>query len=288
MGVTELRELYEQHRFDEGWALYRSLEAEADSGPEVHYYGARCARGRHDYHGARRAIGHALEGQPSGALLGQIRFTDALMLQEMGEYLSAIEAWQRVIAGMGEYPELAPVMEGPAWNNLGITLRMQRQYDAALDAYHRAAALLRQENSTAHLHIALLNIAWVHCLRGNAVGAREALDEGEPLLRPGELTFKQRLGRAFLAAVEGDYTDALQACEELGQAEEVPLHVRSHAYWVAGRVALSQGILDPAESLIRQALKLGAEARDDDRCLHDSAQLFRELHRVRLAAKQGA
>lgn len=288
MRETELRALYEERRFDEGWALYRSLETEADSGPEIHYYGARCARGRHDYHGARRAIGRALEGQPGGTLLGQIRFTYAIMLQEVGEYLAALEAWQQVIAGMGEYPELGPVMEGPAWNNLGLTLRMQRQYDAALDAYHRAAVLLRQESSTTHLHTALLNIAWVHCLRGNAAAAREALDEGERLTRPGEPAFRQQLGRAFLAAVEGDHHGALHTCEALGQAEAAPLHVRSHAYWVAGRVALSQGILDPAESLIRQALKLGAEARDDERCLHDAAQLFREIHRARMAATQGA
>ena len=283
----ELVAHYEQRRYAEGWALYRE---HADASPSlpasVHYYGARCARALRNYHGARQALSLAEVAGPTGALLGQIRFTHALIVQEIGEYMTAVTAWERTIQGMHLYPELAPVMEGPAWNNLGLTQRMLKRYDDALDAYRQAAALMEGEGPAEHLRICLLNIAWLHCIRGDVVSASVALEQAEPLIHSSAARWKHQVGVAFLSLVQKDREGALGLCNAVAGAVEALPEDRSHACWLSGKIALEIGQFDMADSLARQAISHGEKARDVNRCLHDAADLLRQVNLAR--TKQGA
>lgn len=274
-----LEGLYAQQRFEEGWTLYRSLRETGAAGAAEHLLGARCARGRGDLFGARWALGEAEEARPEGQVLGQVRFTYGLVLREIGEYNTAIEYLSACIRGLGHYAELAPVMEGPAYYNLGLALRQTRRYDEALSAYQEAAARFRGESMHTYLCMTLQNLAWVACLVGNAPAAQSALAEAEPLCNSEVLRTHQSLGQAFVASL-GDLPDrerAMALCESFIRAEHTPNQVRSHAYWLAGKVALSLDKLDLAESLARSALDWGARSGNDNRCLHDAADLLREV-----------
>jgi len=282
-----LVELYAQRKFDEGWAQYRSLKATGETGAAEHLAGARCARGRGDLFAARWAIGLAQEANPTGSLLGQIRFTHGLILREIGEFNSAVQCFMACIQGMWEYPELAPVMEGPAYYNLGLAYRQTRRYTEARQAYEEAAARFRPEHMTESLCMTLHNLAWVACLVNDPSTARTALAESQPLCGTEEFRIHQTIGEAFLASL-GDETDrhrAIEICDGLTKGGHVPDQVRSHAYWLAGKVALGLGQHDLAESLARHGLEWGTKAQDDNRCLHDAADLLREIRQQQLSPK---
>lgn len=284
--LGKLRTFYESGAFEAGWNLYQTELAEWP-GPEWHYYGARCAMRLRNHGGARMAVEQASALRPTGALLGQLRFTRSLLVQEIGEYKIAVGLWEETIRGLtSEYPELAPVMEGACWNNLGLTLRILKRHTEALDAYHRAANILRREGPEDALRIALLNINWLQCIQGNAGAARVALEEAAGLARNQKAHWQHRLGEAFLLTVEGYREQALRLCEEIGRTSEAAPEVNSHACWLAGRIALEAGHYELAESLARQGIAVGDGARDANRCMHDASDLLRSV--VEARTKQGA
>ncbi len=76
---------------------------------------------------------------------------------------------------------------------------------------------------------------------------------------------------------------ALELCEQIvGRYDAVPHDVRSHACWLAGRVALEIGQLEAAEGFANQAVHYGSLARDENRCLMDAAELLRQVRQIRL------
>lgn len=284
--LGKLRAFYESGAFEAGWNLYQTELAEWP-GPEWHYYGARCARALGDLPGARRAIMQAIALNPTGALLGQTLFTCGIILRESGENGTAAERFREALARMEEYPNLRPVMDGPTYYNLGLTLRSLGDMAGALDCYRRAADIQRREDLREQLRMTLQNIAWLLCILGDATGAREALDEAEPLIANPQGRWQQQLGMAFLVAVEGDRERALHACEAITNSpESVPLDVRSHAYWLAGRIALEIGQYPLALQLGQAALDWGQQAQTVDmRCWQDASKLLREIRQRQM---QGA
>ena len=280
-----LGDLYAQKQFSEGWTLYRTLRETGAVGAAEHLLGARCARGRGDLFGARWALNDAVESATEGPVLGQVRFTYGLVLREIGEFGTAIEFLSACIQGMHGYAELAPVMEGPAYYNLGLALRQTRRFPEALSAYREAAARFRAEGMRTYLCMTLHNMAWVACLVGDLPTAQSALGEAEPLCDTGDLRVHQSIGQAFAHSLGGpaEQEQAMRTCEGLTKADHAPAHIRSHAYWLAGKVALATDRLELAESLARNALDWGARSAEESRCLRDAADLLREIRQRQLS-----
>lgn len=289
MGAMQaLRTAWSDRRLDDAWAEYRRLVAMGEADAETHLVGARAARAKNDLFGARWAIEAAAGANPTGAILGQVRFTYGNILRELGEVLPAIEQLTACIDGFDDYPELAPLMLGPTYYNLGLALRQARRYTDAIEAYGTAREHFRRENMDSMLCMTLHNLAWVACLEGRLDEAGEALDESRSLAGTDTLRWHQRLGEAFLESLggESDRRHALELCQVIvSEPGEVPTHVRSHACWVAGRVALALHQPDAAEQLAVQALNHATAARGENRCLTDAAELLKSVREIRLIAQ---
>lgn len=282
MASVELRERYEERMLDLAWLEYQRLEAAGTATPADHFYGALTARLNSDLFKARLALEKGLQAQPEGAVLGQLRLTLGAVLREIGEYRGAIEAFEAFLVDLPQYPELEPVAAGHAYYNLGLAFRQAKEPDRAIASYERAAVECRRNDMPELLRTTLQNLAWASCMAGNAGRAAAALDEAEPLCRGGEAWAHQKVGRAFLESVAGDPRQALDLCQQLLQDRTVSEEVRSQACWVAGRVSLSGGQVEAAESLARQAQTWAAELRGDSRCLRDAAELLRQVMMIKL------
>lgn len=282
--LQALKAAFSERRLDDAWALYRQLDATGGACAEGHLVGARVAMAREDLHAARWAIEKAAAETSTGALLGQIRYTRGLALQLLGDVQAAIEQMQACINGVNEYPELGPVMLGPAWNNLGLLLRQSKRYQEAIDAYTTACGICRTESLHTYLCMALHNLAWTACMMRDRVRAEAALDEAEPLCKSESLQWHQQITLAYLAAL-GDMDEqrqAMELCQSIIDQGEAPIDVRSHACWVAGQVALQLGQLDAAEDLAKQAVHHASQDRSESRCLRDAADLLRSIREIRL------
>jgi hypothetical protein len=148
--------------------------------------------------------------------------------------------------------------------------------------YSLACEHLRRHNRREHLSLTLHNIAWVACLKADEAKAQEALDQALPMCDSQELHWHQQIGRAFLLAISrgGDLHKVMKLCEEIieHKGDDLPMSVRSHAYWLAGRVAMELNLGESARVMAEQALWLAA-ASSDDRCLTDASRLLAEVDR---------
>jgi len=278
-----LRTLYEERRLYEARAEYGRLCATRGDSAYLHLLGALVAWRQSELREARQIAERSLSASPSGSVLGKIRFTYGVILREIGD-TAAIHTLTAFIDGVWEYPELAPLMLGAGYYNLGLAYRTQGSLPNAVEAYGKAIGEFRHEGMKDHLRMALQNLAWAYCLLGDGHRSREALDEANPLCTTDHARWQQRIGTAFQAAVCGDGVRAMELCEEITQDPNGPPHdVRSHAYWLAGRTALNLGIVAQAESLARQALDVAVWAKNDNRCFGDASELLRLVRVVRIS-----
>lgn len=278
--AESLRAAWEGGCHEAAWAEYQRLTSAGEACVEAHLIGSMAARERGDLQGARWAIEKALEAGPTGMLLVRVWFQRGVLLREVGEAAAAVEQFESCLRHLGNYPVLRQVMEGPAWYNLGLALRQARRYDEAIAAYQRAVILFRSEMMTTHLCMALHNLAWVACLLGRMELAREALDESAPLCSEGALKWHQRIGEAFCMAQGGleHQRQAMELAQEIiDHTGDLPADVRSHACWLAGTVALQLGLCHAAEDLANQAVHYAVQAKGENRCLLDAADLLREI-----------
>lgn len=285
--LQALKAAFSERRLDDAWALYRQLDATDGACAEVHLAGAQVGVAREDFLAARWAIEKAAGSNPSGNLLGKVRFMHGFVLSRLGDVSAAIEQIQAYIAGTNDYPELGPLFLGPAWLNLGVLLRQAKKYRQAIDAYETACSICRQEGLTNYLCTALQNLAWTSCFLGEVDRARSALDESESLCTT-QLRWHQKIGEAYLLSLgpSEEQRQAMDLCGQLIQHPETPSEVRSHAYWVSGRVALNLGQLEAAEDLAKQAVHHGSHVKSATRCLRDAAELLRSVREVRVLSEQ--
>lgn len=147
--------------------------------------------------------------------------------------------------------------------------------------------------------MALQNLAWVSVLFGDALNARMTLAEASPLCSTPALHWHQRIGEAFLASIDFEAPDhgsrtlrqrrSLELAEVIYSHEgnDLPAEVRSHAYWLAGRISLEMGEIESAFHFGQQAIQHAfATPVADARCLYDAADLLRQVYRVRSQVKQ--
>lgn len=280
-----LRQLWEQRRLNEAWAEYQRLLAASLADAESHLLGALTARFQPspDYRQARQALERAEACHPSGITLGKMRLAMGNLLREVGETTAAIECFVAFINEIDSYPELKPVCLGVAHYNLGLALRCARRYDDALLAYETGCREFRANDFPDYLRQCLQNLAWLHCLLGNVQLAESALVEAEDLCNSAEARWQQQIGWAYLEAISGERSNALARCDRIIKAEaEAPPVVVSHAYWVAGQVALTLGQIDQASMLADQAISWSIRVQDDVRPMHDANRLRRDINQMKI------
>ncbi|HYF90781.1 MAG TPA: tetratricopeptide repeat protein [Symbiobacteriaceae bacterium] len=284
-----LRQLYEARRLEDAWREYHRLLAEGPADAEVHLLGALTARLRPepDYRQARRALELAEAAGPCGVSLGKVRLAMGNLLREIGDNSAAVEYYEAFIDGISEYEALRPVCYGVAHYNLGLTFRCARRYDDALRAYDTAAREFRQNDFPDYLRQCLQNAAWLCCLMGRVEPAEAALTEAENLCTTPAARWHQRIGWAYLQAVSGEHIGAVNLCEEIVKAEATaPPGVVSHAFWVAGHVALALGDLGRAGQMADQAVAWSLKVKDDVRPMQDASALRREIYQAKLHRDQ--
>lgn len=284
-----LRELYESRRLSEAWREYERLQAEGNVDAEAHILGALSARflPEPNYREARLALERAEAANPTGITLGKLRLALGNLLREIGETSAAIEQYEAFIVGIGDYMTLAPVCYGVAHYNLGLAYRCARRYDEALRAYETGSAEFRRNDFPEYLRRCLQNMAWLHCLMGNVQQAEAALLEAEDLCKTDHARWHQRIGWAYLEAVSGERTSALTRCEGIIKAEAMaPADVVSHAYWVAGQVALNLGQFEQADLMANQAVTWSLQVKDDVRPMQDANALRREIYQAKIHKHQ--
>lgn len=287
--IDSLRQLYESRRLVEAWQEYQNLLEAGTADPEVHLLGALTARRlpNPDPREARRALERAEAANPGGVTLGKVLLSLGTLLREIGDVSAAIHYLQQFIAGIAEYPELRSVCFGVAHYNLGLAFRCARRYSDALQVYEIAASEFRQNDFPDYLRQSLQNKAWLHCLVGDVQAAEAALAEAENLCDTETARWQQRIGWAYLEAVTGERTSALTRCESIIAAESTaPPEVVSHAYWVAGQVALTLGQIEQAGLMADQAVSWSLKVTHDVRPMQDASALRREIYQTKVHKNQ--
>jgi hypothetical protein len=160
--------------------------------------------------------------------------------------------------------------------------RQQERFAESIQHYRTACEHLRRHDPRGYLNLTLHNLAWAACLHGDEATALDALDEALPLCDTPESHWHQQIGRAFWLAVarRGDPRMAMTLCEEIidYKGDDLPRAVRSHAYWLAGHVALDLDLRDTARIMAEQAL-LAAVGVDTGRCMADAYRLIADVDR---------
>jgi len=281
--LDHLRTAYQDRKLGDAWVAYKRLVAQGDADAEAHLYGALAAWADKRLYEARWAIEKAVEVDPQGSVLGQVRMVHGVVLREIGEIRAAIIQLELFISNLHEYPQLGPVALGAAHYNLGLAYRQARRLPDSLEAYTLACSEFRREGLKTNLCQALHNFAWASCLLGETDAANEALQEAASLLDTDVLRHHQQIGEAFILASTGNLTTAMELCQRITDHDDsMPLGVRSHAYWVSGKVALQMGRVQEALSLAKQSVYYAAVGLGEDRCLTDAAELLHEIRAIHL------
>lgn len=272
-----MEQFYKNGQYQEAWWAYKALTAHKEASDEVYLWASAAAYAMGRIHSAVEALEQGM-AIGSGEGLGKLRFAHAAYLMALGRYDQAAAAFHRWIADLPQYPTLEPVYVGMAYYHLGLICRHGERFPESIQHYTTACEHLRRHNQGAYLCLTLHNLAWVACLQGDEVTALDALDEALPLCETPVLHWHQQIGRAFWLFVSrrGDLRMAMTLCEEIVnyKGDDLPMFLRSHAYWLAGRVALALGLPDTARVLAEQAL---ISAVGDDRCLTDAYRLMAEV-----------
>jgi tetratricopeptide (TPR) repeat protein len=249
---------------------------------ETHVRAARQHHGAGELHAARVEIERARQLNPTGRDLVNVLITAGIVNREIGDIAAAIEDLQRCIGLLPDYPNLAAVMLGPAWYNLGLALRQARRLQESIDAYGVAIGMFRADGLDNYLRMALQNRAWAFCVAGNAQSAGADLAESAPLCTtPGALA-EQRIGEAFYLSLTGGDAEAVRICAELAEDVSAPADVASHALWLAGRLALASGAMENAQLLANQAVERATRCGGENRCLADAGDLLNQVRQQKM------
>lgn len=246
---------------------------------------ARAAHVARDLYRARDAVLMAKAETPEGRDLVHVLFTSGVVLREIGDINAAITDLRACLEALPAYPDLQAVMAGMVHYNLGLALRQARRLEESVSAYGLAIHAFHDGAMFQQLCKALQNRAWVLCLVQDADGAQIDLAESRALCTTAENFAQQRIGEAF-AAMLGNSEErqwALQECDRLVEPEaNMPPDVVSHAYWLAGRVALETGAPHVAETMALQAIQTATVAGGENRCLLDASDLLRSVNLAKL------
>jgi tetratricopeptide (TPR) repeat protein len=213
---------------------------------------AKAAYLKGDYVTAQAKSEAALLASPPWPQLGHALHGAAVACAEAGQVDRAAPYWERLFAGItaGEsYPALPAALARYNW---AYTLRMQRRYQEAADQYRQALVMFRAEGK--FVVQGLHNLAWAALQAGDVQTAAQCLTEaGERQAEfAGDDAHNHQLVRAFLSALQGD-GQAAAICDSLLDDGGAPGHVRAHACWLMGNVALNAGDMTGAAAWAAQA-----------------------------------
>lgn len=298
LGVTHLdiermRSLYADGRHREAFQLYCQMVLVGETDAEQCLIGGLAAEKLGNLWAAKDALESCLEREPGAAILGKARFVLGLVMRKLGKEYEASQLLTTFLDGLSEYPELRPVAYGQALYNRGIAYQYLCRLEDSLYDFSAACTEFRSEGLSRLLCMALHNLAWVGALFYDSIQASRALEEARPLCDTPNLKWHQRLGEAFLVAIERDPFDktservyqrrALELCEVIHnhQGDDLPSLIRSQAYWLAGKISLDLGEIDDAYRLGQEAIHSAFEAPAGSRCLYDAADLLRQVRSLR-------
>lgn len=248
---------------------------------ETHVRVARQHHGTGDLYAARAELEAAQSLKPAGRDLVHVLITRGIVNREIGDTTAAIDDLQQCIGLLPDYPDLAGVMLGPAWYNLGLALRQSKRLPESIDAYGVAISLFRADGMTDHLRMALQNRAWAYCIIGDTQAAGIDLAESAPFCSTACARSQQRIGEAFHLMLTGAHDEATRICTDLADDREAPGDVVSHAFWLAGRMLLAAGAVDSAEVLAVQAVHRATQASGENRTLADASELLSQVRKLK-------
>lgn len=168
-----------------------------------------------------------------------------------------------------EFLRLSPGMtgvelwEGMAHYNLSVICRQRWQWAEAIQVLDRAGALFERNGQTAGCAQVSLDMAWCHCMLGDAGSARPHLAQLEEYLgthHDDTLAADLLCARALLTRVEGDLAGSTRTCIEvfLPNRPGVTAHHLGEAAWIMGENALDLGRTEEAMAFASVALDYAA------------------------------
>lgn len=272
-----LQELYAAGDHAAAWQVYAELAETGQAGASDHLVGALSAWRQRQLWPAKRAIEAAVAAGPDGGTLGKVRFTAGHIYREIGDLHLAREYHDALMSEWDAYPQIRPLLEGPAWHNLGLVHYQRREYGEAVLCCDQACSEFRREGMQDYLRQSLQNRAWALCWLGDAAGARVALGEAAGLITSQPAHWQQEIGMAFLTFCEQDHEECQRLTLAIVESRQAPTDVLSHAAWLNGRSHLARGMIKEAVFMANAAVQWATEAQDS-RCMSDAQRLLRDCH----------
>lgn len=241
---------------------------------------ARSAWQSRDLVAAKQFIEEAFAAGPEGEELAHTRLTAGVVYREFGDTHLALEYLTTLIHEWHRYPGARKLLEGYALYNLALVHYQRRDYYNAIACNRWAAIEFQSENMHQHLRRALQNLAWSLCCLGNAEGAAAALEQAEDYLEDEEGHWQHRIGRVFVAFVEGGFRETIELARDIIRAEQAAPDVLCHALWLMGLAFVALGNHDEAVQIADKAIIYALQTHDT-RCLSDAQSLKRTAYKAK-------
>jgi LuxR family maltose regulon positive regulatory protein len=191
----------------------------------------------------------------AGSVLGRIQRGQGHLQAALRTYQEGLEFAARTGPGVGLSAAVAHV-------GMAEVLYERNQLEQALSHTREGISLGRQLTSTQTLASGLATLAWIRQARGDAAGAREAMDEAYQVISNREIVALHNpvpAERARLLLAQGDVQEVVHWVEERGlEDEDESGYARELEYLVLARVLLSRNMADRALALLE---RLGSVAK---------------------------
>lgn len=173
----------------------------------------------------------------------------------LGNVSDAVDAFRSFIDQMDRVglQELA----GKAWFNLGISFRLQHQWNLAIEAFKVAEGRFAALNAAGKQSLCQCEIAWCEARGGSPQAGQPWLEKAAGYLErvhDDYLEGQYLCARALQLALLGHRAESTQCCRNLLTSGGAP-EVLGPACWVAGLNALAGGRLEEAGCWAELALE---------------------------------
>ncbi len=191
----------------------------------------------------------------AGSVLGHIQ-------RAQGHLEAALRTYQEGLEFAAQPGRSVVLSTGVAHVGMAEVFYERNQLEQALRHAREGISLGRQLTSTQTLASGLATLAWIRQARGDAAGAREAMDEAYQVIPNREIVALHNpvpAERARLLLAQGDVQEVARWVEERGlEEEDEPGYPRELEYLVLARYMLSRNMADRALAFLE---RLGAAAR---------------------------
>lgn len=262
--IEVVQSLYDSGDYADAWAMYNA----GGEGVEWELLGIKIAWAQRNLFTAKRIGEQALADYATSPTLPKLQIAAALVYAELGDYHLAHSLLLEVLANHDILPEMRAI----ALYNLGLVYYGRREYVESVEVNTQAARFCEALGLPDFYRKICQNTAWSLCVLGDAEAANEWLDRCEKYTTSGDARWRQTLGRAHIAAVEGGWKDVLELTADILEHGNGAADLLSHTAWLAGRAQLALGNVEYAKHLANGALTWACDAKDS-RCMNDANAL---------------